>query len=47
MTADMLDSGVMNIKEIYDYLSLAKSNGRWVIVNVLWRLQKPPAPPRQ
>jgi hypothetical protein len=33
--------------EFYDYLSLAKSNGRWVIVNVLWRLQKPPAPPRR
>jgi len=33
--------------EFYDYLSLAKSNGRWVIVNVLWRSQKPPVPPRR
>lgn len=35
---------VASSSEFYDYLSLAKSNGRWVIVNVLWRLQKPPAP---
>lgn len=25
-----------------DYLHLAKSNGRWVIVNVLWELKPPP-----
>ncbi len=37
---------VASSTEFYDYLSLAKSNGRWVIVNVLWRFQKPPAPRR-
>jgi hypothetical protein len=26
-----------------DYLHLAKWNGRWVIVNVLWELKPPPA----
>lgn len=26
-----------------DYLHVAKSNGRWVIVNVLWELEPPPA----
>ncbi len=26
-----------------DYLHMAKSNGRWVIVNVLWELDPPPA----
>ena len=26
-----------------DYLHVAKSNGRWVIVNVLWELDAPPA----
>ena len=25
-----------------DYMHLAKSNGRWVIVNVLWELDPPP-----
>ena len=25
-----------------DYLQLAKWNGRWVIVNVLWELKPPP-----
>ena len=29
--------------EFFDYLSLAKCNGKWVIVNVLWRFQKPPS----
>jgi len=29
-----------------DYLHVAKYNGRWVIVNVLWEMKpKPPAPP--
>ncbi|MEP6493485.1 MAG: nuclear transport factor 2 family protein [bacterium] len=27
-----------------DYLQLAKWNGKWVIVNVLWELKPPPAP---
>jgi hypothetical protein len=26
-----------------DYIHMAKSNGRWVIVNVLWELDPPPA----
>ena len=26
-----------------DYLHIAKSNGRWVIVNVLWEMKPPPA----
>jgi hypothetical protein len=26
-----------------DYMHVAKSNGRWVIVNVLWELDPPPA----
>ena len=26
-----------------DYMHLAKSNGRWVIVNVLWELEPPEA----
>ena len=25
-----------------DYPHLAKSNGRWVIINVLWELDSPP-----
>jgi hypothetical protein len=29
-----------------DYLHLAKWNGRWVIVNVLWELHPRPAPQR-
>jgi len=29
-----------------DYLHLAKWNGRWVIVNVLWELHSRPAPQR-
>jgi hypothetical protein len=29
-----------------DYLHLARWNGRWVIVNVLWELHPRPAPPR-
>jgi len=32
--------------EYVEYASLAKCNGRWVIVNVLWRFQKPPVRPR-
>jgi len=28
--------------EWVDYLQLARSNGRWVIVNVLWELKPPP-----
>jgi len=28
-----------------DYLHVAKFNGRWVIVNVLWELKQPSAPP--
>lgn len=28
-----------------DYLHIAKSNGRWVIVNVLWELKPKPAEP--
>ena len=28
--------------EWVDYLHLAKWNGRWVIVNVLWELKPPP-----
>jgi hypothetical protein len=32
--------------EFVDYLSLAKCNGRWVIVNVLWRFQAPPSSSR-
>lgn len=31
-----------------DYLHVARWNGRWVIVNVLWELKpRPPQPPRQ
>jgi hypothetical protein len=29
-----------------DYLHMAKFNGKWVIVNVLWALKTPPAPPK-
>ncbi len=28
-----------------DYLHLAKFDGRWVIINVLWELNPPPPPP--
>ncbi len=31
--------------EYLEYLSLAKCNGRWTIVNILWRFVTPPAPP--
>jgi len=31
--------------EWIDYLHIAKSNGRWVIVNVLWELKPPPKKP--
>ncbi|MEW6364944.1 MAG: nuclear transport factor 2 family protein [Acidobacteriota bacterium] len=32
--------------EYYEYLSLAKCNGQWVIVSILWRFQSSPPPPR-
>jgi alkyl sulfatase BDS1-like metallo-beta-lactamase superfamily hydrolase len=31
--------------EYLEYLSLARCNGRWTIVNILWRFQTPPASP--
>lgn len=31
--------------EYLEYLSLARCNGRWVVVNVLWRFKTPPGPP--
>ena len=27
-----------------EYLSLARCNGQWTIINILWRFQTPPAP---
>ncbi|MBZ5552101.1 MAG: nuclear transport factor 2 family protein [Acidobacteriia bacterium] len=32
--------------EYYEYLSLAKCNGKWVIVNILWRFQASGSHPR-
>lgn len=32
--------------EYLEYLSLAKCNGEWQIVNILWRFVSPPAQPR-
>jgi len=32
--------------EYFELLSLAKCDGRWQIVNILWRPQAPPKPPR-
>ena len=32
--------------EYLEYLSLAKCNGQWAIVNILWRFQASPARPR-
>jgi hypothetical protein len=32
--------------EYLEYLSLAKCNGRWAIINILWRFQTPPVPSR-
>ena len=32
--------------EYLEYLSLAKCNGQWAIVNILWRFQTSPARPR-
>jgi hypothetical protein len=32
--------------EYLEYLTLAKCNGQWMIINMLWRLQAPGARPR-
>ena len=32
--------------EYFEYLNLAKCNGRWTIINILWRFQSAPAGPR-
>lgn len=32
--------------EYLEYLSLARCNGQWTIINILWRFQSPPAQPR-
>ncbi len=32
--------------EYLEYLSLAKCNGQWTIINILWRFQTPRARPR-
>ncbi|MBC8098964.1 MAG: nuclear transport factor 2 family protein, partial [Armatimonadetes bacterium] len=34
------DSVRLEMNEWIDYLQLAKWNGRWVIVNVLWELKE-------
>ncbi len=32
--------------EYVEYLSLAKCNGQWTIINILWRFQKAVGQPR-